>query len=229
MWHMCISDALVKIYLWCSCYKCKTCISLYISLMQLIHMCSCHSASEWQEHTEMYLCISLMQLIYIWHIYISDVYLWCISPVHHTSFRRGHFSTNLRHFSTNLRHFSTNLRHFSTNLKHFSTNLKHFSTNLRHFSTNLRHFSTNLRHFSTNLRHFSTNLSPFGKIRQVQNTTSWHNSGMMKLNSIRISMVCGHAPYTNPPRNTMPKSLGTNSNPLRIFWSDTSFSPTGTA
>ena len=166
MWHMCISDALVQIYLWCSCYKCKTCISLYISLMQLIHMCSCHSASEWQEHTEMYLCISLMQLIYIWHIYISDVYLWCISPVHHTSFRRGKFSTNL---------------------------------------------------------------GPFGKIRQVQNTTSCHNSGTMKLNSIRISMVCGHAPYNYPPRNTMPKSLGTNSNPLRIFWSDTSFSPTGTA
>ena len=48
----------------------------------------------------------------------------------------------------------------------------------------------------------------------------------MNLNSIRISMVRGHAPYKYPPRNTMPQSLGTNSNPLRISWSDTSFSPT---
>jgi len=73
---------------------------------------------------------------------------------------------------------------------------------------------------------FSTNLSPSGRIRQVQNTTSCHNSGTMNLNSIRISTVRGHAPYKYPSRNTMPKSPGTNSNPLRISWSDTSFSPT---
>jgi len=48
----------------------------------------------------------------------------------------------------------------------------------------------------------------------------------MDLNSIRISTVRGHAPYKYPPRNTMPKSLGADSNPLRISWSDTSFSPT---
>ena len=33
----------------------------------------------------------------------------------------------------------------------------------------------------------------------------------MNLNSIRISTVRGHAPYKYPPRNTMPKSPGTNS------------------
>jgi len=48
----------------------------------------------------------------------------------------------------------------------------------------------------------------------------------MNLNSIRIRTVRGHTPYKYPPRNTMPKSPGTNSNPLRISWSDTSFSPT---
>jgi len=32
-------------------------------------------------------------------------------------------------------------------------------------------------------------------------------------NSIRISTVRVHAPYKYPPRNTMPKSPGTNSNP----------------
>ena len=73
----------------------------------------------------------------------------------------------------------------------------------------------------------SRNLSPSGKTRQVQNTTSYHNSGTINLNSIRISTVRGHAPYKYPPRNTMPKSPGTNQNPLRISWSDTSFSPTG--
>jgi len=73
---------------------------------------------------------------------------------------------------------------------------------------------------------FSTNLSPSGRIRQVQNTTRYHNSGRMNLNSIRISTVRGHAPYKYPARNTKPKSPGTNSNPLRIFWSDASFSPT---
>ena len=73
---------------------------------------------------------------------------------------------------------------------------------------------------------FSTNLSPSRRIRQVQNTTSCHHSGTMNLNSIRIRAVRGHAPYKYPPRNTMPKSPGTNSNPLRISWSDTSFSPT---
>jgi len=72
----------------------------------------------------------------------------------------------------------------------------------------------------------STNLSPSGRIRQIQNTTSCDNSGTMNWNSIRISTVRGHAPYKYPPRNTMPKSPGTNSNPLRISWSDTSFSPT---
>jgi len=72
----------------------------------------------------------------------------------------------------------------------------------------------------------STNLSPSGRIEHLQNTTSFHNSGTMNLNSIRISTVRGHAPYKNPPRNTMAKSPGTNSNPLRISWSDTSFSPT---
>jgi len=79
----------------------------------------------------------------------------------------------------------------------------------------------------TNSRgNFSTNLSPSGRIRQVQNTTSCQNSGMMNLNSIRISTVRGHAPYKYPPRNTMSWSPSTNSNPLRISWSDTFFSPT---
>ena len=73
---------------------------------------------------------------------------------------------------------------------------------------------------------FWTNLSPSGRIRQVQNTTSYHNSGTMNLNSIRIGTVRGHALYKYPPRNTMPKSPGTNSKPLRISWSETSFSPT---
>jgi len=43
----------------------------------------------------------------------------------------------------------------------------------------------------------------------------------MNLNSIRISTVRGRAPYKYPPHNTMPKSPGTNSNPLRISWSIT--------
>jgi len=73
---------------------------------------------------------------------------------------------------------------------------------------------------------FSTNLSPSGRIRQVQKTTNCHNSGTMNLNSIRICTVRVHAPYKCPPRNTMPRSSSTNSNPLRISWSDTSFSPT---
>ena len=81
-------------------------------------------------------------------------------------------------------------------------------------------------HDSFRMRKFSTNLRPSGRIRQVQNTTSCHNSGTMNLNSIRISTVRGHAPYKYPPHNTMPKSPGTNSNPLRISWSNTSFSPT---
>jgi len=72
---------------------------------------------------------------------------------------------------------------------------------------------------------FSTHLSPSGRIRQVQNTTSCHNSGTMILNSIRVSTVRGHAPYKYPPHNTMPKSPGTNSNPLWISWGDTSFPP----
>ena len=76
---------------------------------------------------------------------------------------------------------------------------------------------------------FSTNLSPSGRIRQVQNTTYCHNSGTMNLNSIRIGTVRGHAPYKYPPRNTMPESPGTNSNSLRISWSDTSFSPAVTS
>ena len=63
-----------------------------------------------------------------------------------------------------------------------------------------------------------------GRIRKVQNTTSCHNSGTMNLNSIRISTVRGHAPYKYLPRNTIPKSPGTNSNRLRISCSDTSFS-----
>jgi len=46
---------------------------------------------------------------------------------------------------------------------------------------------------------FSTNLSPSGRIRQVQNTTSCHDSGTMNSNSIRISTVLGHAPYKYPP------------------------------
>jgi len=40
---------------------------------------------------------------------------------------------------------------------------------------------------------FSTNLSPSGRIRQVQNTTSYHNFCTMNLNWSR--MVRGHAPY----------------------------------
>jgi len=73
---------------------------------------------------------------------------------------------------------------------------------------------------------FSTNLSPSERIRQVQNTTSYHNSGTMNLNSIVISTVRGHAPNKYPPRNFMSQSPGKNSNQLRISWSDTSFSPT---
>ena len=46
---------------------------------------------------------------------------------------------------------------------------------------------------------FSTNLSPSGRIRQVQNTTSCHNSGTMNSDSIRICTVRGHAPYKYPP------------------------------
>ena len=73
---------------------------------------------------------------------------------------------------------------------------------------------------------FSTNLSPFGRIRQVHNTTSYHDFCTMNLNQIRISMVRGHAQYKYSPRNTMQNSSSTNSNPLRISRSDTSFSPT---
>ena len=73
---------------------------------------------------------------------------------------------------------------------------------------------------------FSTNLSSSGRIRHVQNTTNHHNFCTMNLNSTRISTVRGHAPYKYPPRNTMPKSPSTNSNPLRISWSHTSFPPT---
>jgi len=76
-------------------------------------------------------------------------------------------------------------------------------------------------------RKFSTNLSLSGRIREVQNTTSCHHSGTMSLNPIRISTVRDHAPYKYPPRNTMQKCPGTNSNPLRILWSDTSFPPYG--
>jgi len=72
----------------------------------------------------------------------------------------------------------------------------------------------------------STNLSSSRRMRQVQNTTSCHNSGTMNLHSIRIGTVRGYAPYKHPPRNTMPKSPGTNSNPLRIFCSSTFFSHT---
>ena len=79
---------------------------------------------------------------------------------------------------------------------------------------------------STRRGKFSTNLSPSGKIRQVQHTTSCHHSGTVNLNSIRISTMRGHTRYKYPPRNTMPKRPGTNSKPLRISWSDTSFSPT---
>jgi len=68
-------------------------------------------------------------------------------------------------------------------------------------------------------RKFSTDLSPSRNIRQVQNTTSYQNSGTMNLNSIKISAVRGHAPYKYTLRNTMPKSPSTNSNPIRISWS----------
>jgi len=73
---------------------------------------------------------------------------------------------------------------------------------------------------------FSSNLSPSGRIRQVQNTTSCHHFCTMDLNSSRIMMVHGHAPYKYPPRNTMQKSPGTNLNPLQISWSNSTFSPT---
>jgi len=85
-------------------------------------------------------------------------------------------------------------------------------------------FSPREKLFSCRRGKFSTNLSPSGRIRQVQNTTSCHNSVTMNLNSTRISTVRGHAPYKYPPRNTIPKSPGTNSNPLRISWSDISYS-----
>jgi len=74
---------------------------------------------------------------------------------------------------------------------------------------------------------FSTDLSPSGRFRQVQNTTSCHDSGTIHLNSIRISTVRGHVPYKYSSRSTKPRIPVTNSNPLRISWSDTSFSPTG--
>ena len=75
----------------------------------------------------------------------------------------------------------------------------------------------------------SSYFSPSGKIQQVQNTTSFHNSGKMNLNSIGNCTVRGHTPFKYPPRNTMPKSPSTNSNPLRISCSDTSSSPTARA
>jgi len=74
---------------------------------------------------------------------------------------------------------------------------------------------------------FSQKFCPSGRIRHVQNTTSCHNSGTINWNSIRICTVRVHAPHKYPPRNTMPKSPGTNSNPLQISWSGTSFSATG--
>ena len=80
---------------------------------------------------------------------------------------------------------------------------------------------------NTHLRgSFSTHSSPSGRIRGVQNTTRCRHFCTMKLNSTRIRTVRGHAPYKYPPRNTMRKSPTTNSNPLRISWSGTSFSPT---
>ena len=87
----------------------------------------------------------------------------------------------------------------------------------------------NLRFFSP-FFHFFSSLLIFvlpGKSdrRQVQNTTSCHNSGTMNLDSIRIiSTVRGHAPYKYPPRNTIQKRQGTTSNPIWISRSNTSFS-----
>jgi len=43
---------------------------------------------------------------------------------------------------------------------------------------------------------FSTHLSPFGRIRQVQHTTSCHNFGTINLNSIGISTVPGSTVLT---------------------------------
>ena len=54
------------------------------------------------------------------------------------------------------------------------------------------------------------------QLQQYQNTTSCHNSGTMNLNSTRISTARGHALYKYPPRNTMPRSPGTNSKLLQF-------------
>jgi len=43
-------------------------------------------------------------------------------------------------------------------------------------------------------------------LRQVQNTTSCHNSGTINLNSIGTSTVRGHTPYKYPPRNAMQRA-----------------------
>jgi len=61
---------------------------------------------------------------------------------------------------------------------------------------------------------FSTNLSPFGKIRQVQNTTSCQKLGTINMNLIRISTVPGGTVQTKI-FSTNQKRLGTNSDLLR--------------
>jgi len=50
--------------------------------------------------------------------------------------------------------------------------------------------------------YFSSYFCPSARIRQAQNTTSFHNSGKMNLNSIGNSTVRGHAPFKYPPCNT---------------------------
>jgi len=61
---------------------------------------------------------------------------------------------------------------------------------------------------------FFTNLSPFGRIQQVQNTTSCHIFGTINLNSIGISTVLGGTVQTKI-FSTNQKGLGTNSDLLR--------------
>ena len=54
-------------------------------------------------------------------------------------------------------------------------------------------------HIYIRRRKFSTNLSPSGRIRQVQNTTSCHNSGTMHLNSLEfVRCVATHRTNTLP-------------------------------
>jgi len=77
------------------------------------------------------------------------------------------------------------------------------------------HYDTvNVRHHVIRRGKFSSNLSPFGRIRQVQNTTSCRKFGTINMNLLRISTVLGGTVQTKI-FSTNQKRLGTNSNLLR--------------